>query len=919
MRQTSVWLLIILLLVVVANWRKGADASERDLSYSRFYSEQLGQRNVQRVEVGRQVLVALLKSPTVVGGESTQRIRVSLGDIQIDHTMVAEWTTEYDVGEVAFRQSSGLWQTFAINWLPLLILIFLALFFVRQMQGGQKGILSFGKSTARQVPEDKSKITFEEVAGAEEAKQELQEIVEFLQDPGKYQRLGGKIPKGVLMVGPPGTGKTYMAKAVAGEADVPFFSMSGSDFVEMFVGVGASRVRDLFGTGKSHAPCILFVDEIDAVGRYRGAGLGGGHDEREQTLNQLLVEMDGFESNDGVILIAATNRPDVLDPALLRPGRFDRLVVVDLPDVKGRQGILRIHTREVSLADSVDLEDLAKGTPGLSGADLRNLVNEGCLLAARRNRQSVSQAEFEDAKDKVMLGTERRSVVMSPEDKRVTAYHEVGHALTAIHTPGADPIHKITIVPRGQALGATFFLPDDERRLTTRTRCLEILVKTLGGRAAEQVVFNEITNGAQNDIEVATSLARRMVCEWGMSDLVGPVTVGKSGGEVFLGREIVQSNEHSEETAHLIDDEIRGLIEEAVDNAVKIIREHRQTLDRLAEALLEREVLDKGQIDRLIAGAKLDEKPSRSARGRGRDRSRSGSAESSERPARRRGRGQGGGSERTDKKPTPPPAVSDATEDKTETTDQPRQGPDESVSTKRRRRRRSRSTQSKSSAETTTEQPTPTTAEAADQPAALIASEPLAAASSVPETPVERPTQSEPAAAPQEIAPTEPQKPAFGRRPATSRADLPDAATHAPESSGDEDDAVVKTPTSFGRRGRTETAVPEQPSADVVQDNEPTEEAANTPAPTSFGRRAKVQNVPSAPSAESDSEPVVPPSAPTAESDQAETVEPSPSAPRSQDAVESDTGQPETSPIEQPDQADSGEVEEGQDQSSANG
>jgi len=453
------------------------------------------------------------------------------------------------------------------------------------------------------------------VAGADEAKQELEEIIEFLREPKKFQRLGGRIPKGVLLLGPPGTGKTLLAKAVAGEAGVPFYSLSGSDFVEMFVGVGASRVRDLFDQGKRNAPCIIFIDEIDAVGRHRGAGLGGGHDEREQTLNQLLVEMDGFETNDGVILIAATNRPDVLDPALMRPGRFDRQVVVDVPDMRGREGILRVHSRNIPLADDVDLTVLARGTPGMVGADLANLVNEGALLAARRNHKKVTPEDLEDAKDKVMMGGERRSLVISDTEKKMTSYHEAGHALVAQLQPGSDRVHKVTIIPRGRALGVTSYLPIEERHSFSRDYWLRVLTHMMGGRAAEELVLKEITTGAQDDIRRATAIARRMVCEWGMSEKLGPLSFGHKDEYVFLGREITQSRDYSEKTAILIDEEVRDLIEGAYAKARRLLAENVDMLHILALALLEREVLDGEEIEKLMRGEKLDPVPPRQPTG----------------------------------------------------------------------------------------------------------------------------------------------------------------------------------------------------------------------------------------------------------------------------------------------------------------
>jgi cell division protease FtsH len=471
---------------------------------------------------------------------------------------------------------------------------------IRQLQSGGTSAMKFGKSRPKVALETSPKVTFKDVAGADEAKIELEEIIEFLREPKKFQRLGGRIPKGVLLLGPPGTGKTLLARAVAGEAGVPFFSLSGSDFVEMFVGVGASRVRDLFDQGKRNAPCIIFIDEIDAVGRHRGAGLGGGHDEREQTLNQLLVEMDGFETNDGVILIAATNRPDVLDPALLRPGRFDRQVVVDVPDVRGREGILRVHSRNIPLSDDVDLSVLARGTPGMVGADLANLVNEGALLAARRNHKKVSAVDLEDAKDKVMMGGERRSLVISDTEKKMTSYHEAGHALVAYLQPGSDRVHKVTIIPRGRALGVTSYLPKEERHSFSRDHWLRVLTHMMGGRAAEEIVLKEVTTGAQDDIRRATAIARRMVCEWGMSEKLGPLTFGKKGEEIFLGRDFGMQRDYSEAIAQTIDEEIKRLVEQQGELARKLVTENRDKLTRIAEALLEHESLDAAAVDRLL-------------------------------------------------------------------------------------------------------------------------------------------------------------------------------------------------------------------------------------------------------------------------------------------------------------------------------
>jgi cell division protease FtsH len=493
-----------------------------------------------------------------------------------------------------------------VNSFPVLLLIGVWVYFMRQMQGGAggRGAMSFGKSRARLLGEDQVNVTFQDVAGVEEAKEEVGEIVDFLKDPSKFQRLGGKIPKGVLMVGSPGTGKTLLARAIAGEAKVPFFTISGSDFVEMFVGVGASRVRDMFEQAKKHAPCIIFIDEIDAVGRHRGAGLGGGHDEREQTLNQLLVEMDGFEGNEGIIVIAATNRPDVLDPALLRPGRFDRQVVVPLPDVRGREQILRVHMRKVPIADDVRPSIIARGTPGFSGADLANLVNEAALFAARANHRTVGMDEFEKAKDKIMMGAERRSMVMSEEEKRLTAYHEAGHAIVGLSVPDHDPVYKVTIIPRGRALGVTMFLPEQDRYSYSKQRLNSQIASLFGGRIAEEMVFgaDSVTTGASNDIERATEIARNMVTKWGLSDLLGPLTYTEEDGEVFLGRSVTQHKQVSDETAHTIDKEVRRIIDSNYERAETILREHRDKLDTMSDALMKYETIDEGQLKDIMAG-----------------------------------------------------------------------------------------------------------------------------------------------------------------------------------------------------------------------------------------------------------------------------------------------------------------------------
>jgi cell division protease FtsH len=507
----------------------------------------------------------------------------------------------------ARRETAGTWTAILLSWAPIILMIGFFLFFMRQMQSGGNKALSFGKSRAKLSSSAQKKVTFRDVAGADEAKEELQEIIEFLREPQKFQKLGGRIPKGVLLMGSPGTGKTLLARAVAGEANVPFFSISGSDFVEMFVGVGASRVRDLFEQGKKNAPCIIFIDEIDAVGRHRGAGLGGGHDEREQTLNQLLVEMDGFESNEGVILIAATNRPDVLDPALLRPGRFDRRIVVSRPDVRGREGILAVHTKKIPLAEDVDIKVLARGTSGFCGADLANLVNEAALNAARYNQKVVRMADFEHAKDKVMMGSERRSMVITEEEKRHTAYHEAGHALVAALVPHALPVHKVTIIPRGLALGVTMFLPETDRNDLSKEQAEAQIAVSMGGRAADELVCQMKTAGASSDLEKATELARRMVCEWGMSDKLGPLTFGKREEQIFLGREISKTQDYSDETAILIDQEVKHLVVSNYELATRLLTENKAILLKIADELLAREVLDADQVSRLVKGLPLQE------------------------------------------------------------------------------------------------------------------------------------------------------------------------------------------------------------------------------------------------------------------------------------------------------------------------
>ena len=605
-RTASFWILVFLVPILIIQVLSPRRDDSVELSYSQFI-EQLDAGNVARVTITEGQRVEGVLSTPVMSETAGRPVRnfYTLLPIKDSESLLARIEARVPVVDAAEPPQN--WWVFFAQMLPWLLLIGIWFFFLRQMQAGGSKAFQFGKSKARLLSGDTPKVTFADVAGADEAKEELREIIEFLKDPQKFSRLGGRLPKGALLVGPPGTGKTLLAKAVAGEAGRPFFSMSGSDFVEMFVGVGASRVRDLFEQGKAHAPCIIFIDEIDAVGRHRGAGLGGGHDEREQTLNQLLVEMDGFESNDGVILLAATNRPDVLDPALLRPGRFDRQIVVDAPDVKGREGILRVHLRKIPLADDVDVAALARGTPGMSGADLANLVNEAALLAARRNRDKVYMADLEEAKDKVMLGAERKSLVLSESERRLTAYHEAGHAVVALKTPGLDPLHKVTIVPRGRALGVTASLPEEDRHAYSKDYLLARLAMLFGGRAAEELVFgpDKVTTGAGNDIERATRLARRMVTCYGMSDLVGPLAVGDSEQEVFLGRELVQRREISEKTAELVDSEVKRLIDEAYQRALNTIQENRDLLERIAEALLERETLDREDIDLLAAGEPL--------------------------------------------------------------------------------------------------------------------------------------------------------------------------------------------------------------------------------------------------------------------------------------------------------------------------
>ena len=598
-RTSAFWIFFVLVLIFAAKFFNSTPSDAPTVSYIEYREYLEDGRIAEAVVVGENEFHGTLNN-----GE---RFIVNLGPI--DAETKREWRSYKLI--FRFKEEAFQWYDALFSVLPWLLFIAIWIFMLRQMQGGSRGLFSFGKSRAKLLSQDEQQTTFADVAGADEAKEELQEVIDFLRDPQKFQRLGGRIPKGVLMVGPPGTGKTHLARAVAGEAGVPFFSISGSDFVEMFVGVGASRVRDLFEQGKTSAPCLIFVDEIDAVGRHRGAGIGGGHDEREQTLNQLLVEMDGFESNDGVILIAATNRPDVLDPALLRPGRFDRRVVVDLPDVRGREGILKVHARKVPLDDDIDLGKIAQGTPGLSGADLANLVNEAALLASRRDHAAVKRSDFEDAKDKVMLGAERRSMIMTKGDRRLSAYHEAGHALVAKLAPGAHQIGKATIIPRGQAMGMVSFLPD-ERRSVTETRLKAHLATALGGCCAERIIFDERSTGAQGDYKQVAALARSMVCEWGMNEKLGPLSLADGDDEVFLGKGFARNSQVSEETAQAIDREIRRIVQEAETTAARILEENDDKLHALAQALLDYEVLDDAEIDQILAGQPLEREPAQS-------------------------------------------------------------------------------------------------------------------------------------------------------------------------------------------------------------------------------------------------------------------------------------------------------------------
>src|SRR5829696_7707022 len=603
-KTLSFWVFILLIPVVLIQLAGPRSEATTDINYTE-YKAQLAANNIKDVTVSAgKNITGSFRQATVIGTKTAKRFSLQLpvanSQAEIDQ-LTARGVT------ITGTDAKPNLLSVVVSFLPWLLLIGFYLFLFRQMQSGGAKAFSFGKSKAKLLTGDTPKVTFADVAGADEAKQELQEIIEFLKDPQKYTKLGGRLPKGCLLVGPPGTGKTLLARAVAGEAGRPFFSMSGSDFVEMFVGVGASRVRDLFEQGKAHAPCIIFIDEIDAVGRHRGAGLGGGHDEREQTLNQLLVEMDGFESNDGVILIAATNRPDVLDPALLRPGRFDRQIVVDAPDLRGREGILKVHLRNKPVGDDVNITTLARGTPGMAGADLANLVNEAALLAVRREHDKLYMIDLEDAKDKVMLGAERRSLVMKDEERRLTAYHEAGHAVCAMKIPGNDPLHKVTIVPRGRALGLAFTLPEHDRVSVTRQQIEAMLVMSYGGRTAEELVFgyDRVTTGASSDIQKATSIARRYVTQWGLSDAIGPILVGDNEQELFLGREIQHRREVSEQTAQLVDAEVKRVITNAYDRAKGVLTENIDLLHTMAAALLERETLSAEDIRIMARGEKL--------------------------------------------------------------------------------------------------------------------------------------------------------------------------------------------------------------------------------------------------------------------------------------------------------------------------
>lgn len=610
-KNLMLWFVIASGIFIVYIFMQGTQRQEWPITYTEYQrflrEDMIKEAIISKSQLNDFEFRGVLKQPVTLHIEGQERsitkFTTKLGVLDSDTEKMWE---EKGIAWKYEKSSDEFWNI-VLTYLPWILLIGVYIFFLRRMSGagGSKGIFSFGKSKAKMLNEGTTKITFDDVAGADEAKYELQEVIEFLKEPAKFQKLGGKIPRGALLLGPPGTGKTLLARAVAGEANVPFFSISGADFVEMFVGVGASRVRDLFEQAKKSAPCIVFIDEIDAVGRHRGAGLGGGHDEREQTLNQLLVEMDGFEQNSGVIVIAATNRPDVLDPALLRPGRFDRQVVVDRPDIKGREGIFKVHTSKIPLGSDVDIQTLAKGTPGLSGADIANIVNESALLAARRNSDKVTMYDFENAKDKVIMGVERKSMVISDKEKEMTAYHEMGHALAGKFLTHADPVHKVTIIPRGRALGLTWHLPSEEFYSKSREYFDDQLVVLMAGRAAERIVFNVMSTGASNDLMRATQIARKMVCEWGMSDVVGPVTFNSDQNEVFLGRDFSKTRDHSEETAQIIDSEVRRILTKAMERAEELLTENIDILHKTSKLLLEREILDGEELDQIVNGIEL--------------------------------------------------------------------------------------------------------------------------------------------------------------------------------------------------------------------------------------------------------------------------------------------------------------------------
>ncbi|MBP7543786.1 MAG: ATP-dependent zinc metalloprotease FtsH [Ignavibacteriaceae bacterium] len=618
MKVVFTWGIVIIAAVIAMQLFRGEQATYTEIPYYEY------EKLLEDSLISSAVVNMTDSKVHTLQGELREKRNVTIEGKKVETDKIAVNISEPDMEnekkkwdakgiDLTYNQQSNNFMTLLISMIPWILIIALWFFFMRKMQGGgtggQRGIFNFGKSKAKLINQTNNRVTFKNVAGADEAKVELQEVIEFLKEPSKFQKLGGKIPRGVLLLGPPGTGKTLLARAVAGEAGVPFFSISGADFVEMFVGVGASRVRDLFEQGKKSAPCIIFIDEIDAVGRHRGAGLGGGHDEREQTLNQLLVEMDGFEQNSGVIIIAATNRPDVLDPALLRPGRFDRQIVVDRPDVQGREGILRVHTKNTPLAPDVDLKTLAKGTPGLAGAELANLVNEASLLAARKDKTQVDMDDFEEAKDKVMMGMERKSMIISDAEKKTTSYHEIGHVLVAKMIPEADPVHKVTIIPRGRALGVTSYLPVDEKHTYSKSYLEAVITYALGGRAAEKLIFNHYTTGAGNDIERATNLARKMVCEWGMSEKLGPLNYGTKHEEIFLGKEIQQHRDYSEKTAIEIDEEVKYIINSCMVRAIKILEDNMEMLHKLSAELLEREILDSEEINKIMRGEELPPVP----------------------------------------------------------------------------------------------------------------------------------------------------------------------------------------------------------------------------------------------------------------------------------------------------------------------